>query len=161
VKIESVFRKVIPAVPFEFKFADEEYARKFGKEERIGNLASIFAGLAIFISCLGLLGLVSFVTERRSKEIGIRKVLGATVAGLWRMLSADFVWLVLIACIVAAPLAGFLMNRWLDKFAYRIDVSLWVFVSTGAGAIAITLITISYQAIRTAMSNPVNSLRSE
>jgi putative ABC transport system permease protein len=160
-KIESVFRKIIPTVPFEYKFADEEYARKFGKEERIGNLASIFAGLAVFISCLGLLGLASFVAETRTKEIGIRKVLGASVAGLWRMLSKDFVWLVLIACIIAAPLASYLMNSWLSKFSYRIDISAWVFVMTGIGAVSITLLTISYQAVKAAMMNPVKSLRSE
>jgi putative ABC transport system permease protein len=160
-KIESVFKKVIPAVPFEYKFADDEYAAKFGKEERIANLAFIFAGLAIFISCLGLLGLASFVAETRTKEIGIRKVLGASVAGLWRMLSKDFVWLVLIACIVATPLAYYLMNEWLQKFVYRTNISIWVFVATGVGAISITLITISYQAIKAALMNPVNSLKSE
>jgi putative ABC transport system permease protein len=160
-KVESVFKKIIPAVPFEYKFADEEYARKFGKEERIGNLASIFAVLAIFISCLGLLGLASFVAETRTKEIGIRKVLGATVTGLWRMLSKDFVWLVLIACVVAAPLTYYLMNSWLAKFAYRTEVSIWIFVATGLGAILITLLTTSFQAIKAALMNPVNSLRSE
>jgi putative ABC transport system permease protein len=160
-KIEAVFKKVIPAVPFEFKFADDEYAAKFGKEERIGNMAFIFAGLAIFISCLGLLGLASFVAETRTKEIGIRKVLGASVVGLWRMLSKDFVWLVVIACIVSIPLATYLMNSWLQKFMYRTDMSVWVFVVTGVGAISITLITISFQAIKAALANPVKSLRSE
>jgi ABC-type antimicrobial peptide transport system permease subunit len=160
-KIEAVFKKVIPTVPFEYKFADDEYAAKFGKEERIGNLAFIFAGLAIFISCLGLLGLASFVAETRTKEIGIRKVLGASVAGLWQMLSKDFIWLVLIACLLATPLAYYLMNEWLGKFVYRANISVWVFIATGVGAISITLITISYQAIKTALMNPVNSLRSE
>lgn len=160
-KIESVFKKVIPTVPFEYQFVDEEYAAKFSKEERIGNLAFIFAGLAIFISCLGLLGLASFVAETRTKEIGIRKVLGASVAGLWRMLSKDFVWLVLIACIIATPLAYYLMNGWLKNFSYHIDISVWVFIVTGIGAISVTLITISYQAIKAALMNPVNSLKSE
>jgi ABC-type antimicrobial peptide transport system permease subunit len=160
-KIEAVFRKLIPDIPFEYKFADEEYALKFAKEERIGNLASVFAGLAIFISCLGLLGLASFIAETRTKEIGIRKVLGATVTALWRMLSADFVWLVLIACFMAAPLAYYLMNQWLQRFSYRTDISLWVFVATALGALGITLITISYQAIKAAIANPVNSLKSE
>jgi putative ABC transport system permease protein len=160
-KIESVFRKIIPSVPFEYQFADEEYAQKFGKEERIGNLASIFAGLAVLISCLGLLGLTSFVTETRAKEIGIRKVLGASVAGLWKLLSADFVWLVLIACLVSAPLANLLMGRWLERFSYRIDVSVWVFIVTAVGALTVTLITISYQSIKTAMMNPVSNLRTE
>jgi putative ABC transport system permease protein len=160
-KIESVWRKVIPSVPFEYQFADEQYAQKFGKEERIGNLASIFAGLAVFISCLGLIGLTSFVTETRAKEIGIRKVLGASVAGLWKMLSAGFVSLVLIACVIAAPLANFLMGQWLNKFSYRIDVSIWVFIATALGALLVTLITISYQSIRTARMNPVSNLRTE
>jgi hypothetical protein len=160
-KIESVFKKIIPTGPFEYKFADAEYAAKFAKEERIADLAIIFAGLAIFISCLGLLGLASFVAETRTKEIGIRKVLGASVAGLWRMLSRDFVWLVFISCIVAAPLAYYLMNGWLQKFVYHTNISIWVFVVTCVGAISITLITISYQAIKAALMNPVNSLKSE
>jgi len=160
-KIESVFKRVIPTVPFEYQFADEEYAAKFGKEERIANMAFIFAGLAIFISCLGLLGLASFVAETRTKEIGIRKVLGASVATLWRMLSRDFVWLVLISCIMATPVAYYLMSRWLQKFMYHTEISIWVFVVTGAGAIGVTLLTISFQAIKTALMSPVKSLRSE
>ena len=160
-RIEAVFKKIIPDIPFEYKFADEEYALKFAKEERIGNLASVFAGLAIFISCLGLLGLASFVAETRTKEIGIRKVLGATVTGLWKMLSADFIWLVLVACFLAAPLAYYLMNQWLERFSYRTNISAWLFVFTAAAAIGVTLITISYQAIRAAIANPVKSLRSE
>lgn len=160
-KIEAVFKKVIPAAPFEYTFADEAYALKFAKEERVGNLATVFAALAIFISCLGLLGLASYVAETRTKEIGIRKVLGATVAGLWRMMSRDFVWLVLAACVLSAPLAWYLMGLWLDNFVYRIEVSPWVFVVTAGGAIAVTLLTISYQSIKTARTNPVESLRSE
>jgi len=160
-KIESVFKKIIPAVPFDYKFADVEYATKFANEERIGKLASIFAGLAVFISCLGLLGLASFVAEQRTKEIGIRKVLGASVANLWRMLSRDFVVLVIISCLVAAPLAYYFLHDWLQKFEYRTDISLWIFLSTGVGAIIITLLTVSFQAIKAALSNPVKSLRSE
>jgi putative ABC transport system permease protein len=160
-RIESVFKKVVPAVPFEYKFAEDEYAAKFGKEERIGNLAFLFALLAIFISCLGLLGLSSFVAETRTKEIGIRKVLGASVAGLWEMLSRDFVWLVLISCALATPLAYYLMNKWLENFIYHTDISIWVFVLTAIGAISITLLTISYQAIKVALMNPVKSLRAE
>jgi len=160
-KIEAVFKKIVPTAPFEYKFADEEYDRKFAREERVGNLATMFAVLAIFISCLGLLGLASYVAETRTKEIGVRKVLGASVTGLWRMMSRDFVWLVLTACILSAPLAYFMMSAWLDKFNYRTEVSVWVFVATAAGAITITLATISYQAIKAATMNPVNSLRSE
>ena len=160
-KIESVFKKVIPSVPFEYKFVDDEYARKFGKEERLANLGSIFAILAIFISCLGLLGLASFVAEQRTKEIGIRKVLGASVANLWSMLSRDFVVLVIISCVVAIPVAYYLLNGWLQKFDYHTNISIWVFVGTFAGALAITMLTVSYQAIRAALLNPVSSLRSE
>jgi hypothetical protein len=160
-KIEAVFKKIIPAVPFEYKFVDEEYAAKFGKEERIGQLAGIFAVLAIFISCLGLLGLASFVAEQRTKEIGIRKILGASVAGLWKMLSKDFVVLVVISCIIATPLAYYLLNGWLQKFEYRTEISIWILIATGLGATVVTLLTVSYQAIKAAIANPVNSLRSE
>ncbi|WP_336514262.1 FtsX-like permease family protein [Pollutibacter soli] len=159
--VEKVFKNIVPAVPFEYEFADEEYARKFGKEETIGNLATFFAILAVLISCLGVLGLASYMAETRVKEIGIRKVLGASVAGLWRLLSVDFVWLVLIACLISAPVAYLLMNQWLQKFEYRTGISWWLFVETAVCATAITLITISYQAIKTARLNPVKTLRSE
>jgi ABC-type antimicrobial peptide transport system permease subunit len=160
-KIEAVFKKNIPSIPFEYKFADEEYTAKFAKEERIGNLATVFAVLAIFISCLGLLGLASFVAEQRTKEIGIRKVLGASVTGLWKMLSKDFVWLVIIACMVATPISYYLLNGWLQKFNYRTEISIWILITTSAGAIAVTLITVSYQAIKAALMSPVKSLKSE
>jgi ABC-type antimicrobial peptide transport system permease subunit len=160
-KIESVFKKVIPSVPFEYKFVDEEYARKFGKEERLATLGSIFAALAIFISCLGLLGLASFVAEQRTKEIGIRKVLGASVANLWSMLSRDFVLLVIISCLVAIPIAYYLLNSWLQKFDYHTTISIWMLFGTVAGALTITLLTVSYQAIKAALMNPVSSLKSE
>jgi putative ABC transport system permease protein len=160
-KIEKVFKKVIPSAPFEYKFADEEYAMKFGKEERIGNIASIFAVLAVLISCLGLLGLASFVAEKRTKEIGIRKVLGASVSNLWQMLSKDFVMLVVIACFVASPIAYYLLEKWLSKFNYHTEIPIWILLSTALGAIGLTLLTVSYQAIKAALMNPVKSLRSE
>jgi putative ABC transport system permease protein len=160
-KIEAAFKKVVPEVPFIYSFVDDEYAKKFDREQSIGNMASLFAALAIFISCLGLLGLASFIAETRTKEIGIRKVLGATIAGLWRMLSSDFVFLVLIACLAGSAMSYLLMNSWLEKFHYRVEISVWVFVWTALGAVIITLITISYQAISAAMANPVRSLRSE
>lgn len=160
-EVAAVFRKVIPSVPFEYKFADEEYAAKFGKEERIGKVSSLFAALAIVISCLGLFGLASFVAEQRTKEIGIRKVLGASVASIWRMMSKDFVRLVLISCVVASPLAWYLMSSWLHKFFYRTGMPWWVFLMTAAGAMALTLATVSYQSIRAALLNPVKSLKSE
>jgi putative ABC transport system permease protein len=160
-KIQAVFEKIIPSAPFEYKFADEEYALKFAKEERIGRLASIFAVLAIFISCLGLVGLASFVAEQRTKEIGIRKVLGASVSNLWQMLSKDFVVLVVISCLVATPMAYYFLSGWLQKFSYRTEISVWILMSTAIGAIALTVLTVSYQAIKAALMNPVKSLRSE
>jgi putative ABC transport system permease protein len=160
-RIEGVFQKVIPAAPFDYKFVDEEYARKFANEERVGKLALIFASLAIFISCLGLFGLASFVAEQRTKEIGIRKVLGATILNVWRMLSKDFVLLVFIACALSVPLAYYLMSEWLQKYAYRIELTIWTFALTCFIAVVVALITVSFHAIRSALANPVKSLRSE
>jgi len=159
--IESVFKKVIPSVPFDYKFVDAEYAKKFASEERVGRLSSIFAALAILISCLGLFGLASFVAEQRTKEIGIRKILGASVANLWRMLSKDFVLLVIISCFIAIPAAYYFLESWLKKYEYRTEISWWIFATAGMGALVITLLTVSYQAIKAALMNPVNSLRSE
>jgi putative ABC transport system permease protein len=159
--IEAVFKKHTPSVPFDYRFADKEYAKKFAVEERIGMLASVFAVLAIFISCLGISGLASFVAEQRTKEIGIRKVLGATVINLWRMLSKDFVVLVMIACVIAIPVACYLLLNWLQQYEYHTDISWWIPGMTGLGALLITLITVSYQAVKAALMNPVKSLRSE
>lgn len=159
--IEAVFKKYAPSVPFDYKFADDEYAKKFTQAEHIGQLSYVFAGLATFISCLGLIGLASFVAERHTKEIGIRKVLGASIAQLWRLLSGNFLVLVTIASLVAVPLASYVMNYWLQNFHYHTEISWRVFVITVSGALGITLITVSYQAIRAAMANPVKSLRSE
>lgn len=160
-KVESVFKKYNPASPFTYQFADEEYAKKFGDEERIGKLATFFAVLAIFISCLGLFGLASFIAEQRTKEIGIRKVLGASVGNLWQMLSKDFVVLVIISCLISSPIAFHFMDKWLTNYTYRVEISWLVFVSTGLGALVITLLTVSYQAIRAALMNPVKSLKTE
>jgi ABC-type antimicrobial peptide transport system permease subunit len=160
-KIESVFKKNIPDVPFEYQFVDEAYGRKFASVELVSKLASIFASLAIFISCLGLLGLASFMAEQRTKEIGIRKVLGASVLGLWKMLSKDFVVLIGISCAIAGPLAYYFLARWLEKFEYRTEISWWVILVAGGSALAIALLTVSYQAIKAALMNPVKSLRSE
>jgi len=160
-KVEAVFNKYNPAAPFEYKFNDEQYARKFEDEKRIGNLSTFFAILAVFISCLGLFGLASFVAEQRTKEIGVRKVLGASVFNLWQMLSKDFVNLVIISCAIAIPLAWYFLHQWLQKYPYRTDISWWIFVSAGMGAMIITLLTVSYQAIKAALMNPVTSLRSE
>jgi putative ABC transport system permease protein len=159
--VETVFRKYNPDAPFEYKFVDADYARKFGDEERVGKLASFFAALAIFISCLGIFGLASFVAEQRAKEIGVRKVMGASVFTLWKMLSMDFVSLVIISLCVAIPVSGYFMNSWLLKYNYRTEISWWIFTAAGAGALTITLATVSYQAIKAALANPVTSLRME
>jgi sterol desaturase/sphingolipid hydroxylase (fatty acid hydroxylase superfamily) len=160
-RAERVFKKYTPNVPFEYNFVDQEYAHKFSNEERIGKLATFFAVLAIFISCLGLFGLASFVAEQRTKEIGIRKVLGASVPNLWGLLSKDFLGLVLLSCVIATPLAWYGMSNWVQKYEYRTDIPWWVFGAAGTGALLITLLTVSYQAIRAARANPVKSLRSE
>lgn len=160
-KIESVFNKVLPNVPFKYQFANQNYAVKFIAEERIGNLSGVFTLLAIFISCLGLLGLVSFVAEQRSKEVGIRKILGASTIKLWKMLSLDFIILVLISCLIAIPIAYYLMNGWLQSYEYRISISWWIFILSSLGAMLVTLITVSFQTLKSALMNPVKSLRSD
>jgi len=159
--VESIFKKHIPSAPFSYKFVDQEYAKKFDSEERVGKLASVFAVLAILISCLGLFGLASFVAEQRTKEIGIRKVLGASVTTLWKMLSKDFVILVLLACVVSIPVAYYVLSGWLRGYEYRTEISWWIFALSGVGAVFITLFTVSFQAIRAALMSPVNSLKSE
>ena len=160
-RIEAVFKKFAPEAPFNYKFADSEYAQKFLAEERTGKLASVFAVLAIFISCLGLFGVASFVAEQRIKEIGIRKVLGASVVSIWGSLSKEFVILVGIALVIAVPLSWYFMHQWLQHYTYRTGLSWWVFALTAAGAFLITLATVSYHSIKAALTNPVKSLRSE
>ena len=160
-RVEAAFKKILPTVPFEYLFADNEYTAKFAAEERVGSLAVFFTILAVFISCIGLFGLASFVAEQRTKEIGIRKVLGASVANLWGMLSTEFVRLVAISCLVAIPGAWIAMHSWLQNYTYRTPVAWWIFAITGCGALLLTLLTVSFQAIRAAVANPVDSLRSE
>jgi ABC-type antimicrobial peptide transport system permease subunit len=160
-QIEAVFKKYNPAAPFEYTFASQDYARKFSAEERIGKLSAVFACLAILISCLGLFGLASFMAEQRTKEIGIRKVMGASVFNLWRMLSKDFVILVALSCCIALPLAWYFLQQWLNKFEYRTSISVGIFISVVAGAMFVALSTVSYQAVKTALANPVKSLRAE
>ncbi|GAB3954400.1 ABC transporter permease [Spirosoma harenae] len=160
-KIEAVFKKLIPSAPFEYQFADQEYALKFAAEERIGKLAGFFAILAIFISCLGLFGLASYVAEQRTKEIGVRKVLGASVLNLWSLLSKEFVLLVVIAFAISTPIAWYSLDNWLQKYNYRTELSWWIFAASGIGALLITLLTVSFQSIKAALVNPVKSLRSE
>jgi ABC-type antimicrobial peptide transport system permease subunit len=160
-KTEAVFKELVPSLPFEYQFADTEYALKFAAEERIGKIAGVFATLAIFISCLGLFGLASFVAEKRTKEIGIRKILGATVYNLWSMLSADFLLLIVISCGIAIPLSYYFLDKWLQQYEYRTTIAWWVFAVAAAGALMLTLLTVSFQAIKAAVSNPVKSLRNE
>jgi putative ABC transport system permease protein len=160
-KIEKVFKAYNPAQPFEYQFVDQEYAKKFGNEERIGKLASSFAGLAIFISCLGLWGMASFMAEQRIKEIGVRKVLGASVFNLWSLLSKDFVLLVIISLVIASPIAYYFMHNWLQNYQYHSDMAWWIFAVTAIGAMIITLLTVSFQAVKAALANPVASLKAE
>ena len=140
---------------------DDDYAKKFTSEERIGKLASFFALLAIVISCLGLFGLASFVAEQRTKEIGVRKVLGASVFNVWNLLSRDFLVLVIISFLIAIPLAWYGMSKWLQDYSYRINISWGIFLIAGLLALLIALFTVSFQAIKAAIANPVKSLRTE
>ena len=159
--MQTIFDKYNPAFPFEYNFSDEEFANKFNLENQVGKLAGIFAVLAVFISCLGLFGLAAFMAERRTKEIGIRKVLGASLLNLWTLLSKEFVVLVTVGCVIASPIAFLLMNSWLQGYDYKISIKWWVFVVAGAIALVIALLTVSTQAVKAAVANPVKSLRSE
>ncbi|HZE84743.1 MAG TPA: FtsX-like permease family protein, partial [Puia sp.] len=158
-RLTPIFNKYNPSFPYAYSFADESYAAKFNLETLIGKLAGIFAALAVFISCLGLFGLAAYMAEQRTKEIGIRKVLGASVSQVWLLLSKDFILLVLISCVIAAPVAFYFLQNWLQKYNYRISIGPGVFIAAAVGAIVITLLTISFQAIRAALMNPVRSLR--
>jgi putative ABC transport system permease protein len=159
--IEKVFKKYNPGSPFIYQYNDDAYTNKFASEERVANLSAVFASMAIFISCLGMFGLASFVAEQRTKEIGVRKVLGATLFSLWKMLSTQFVKLVLISLCISIPLSYYGMNLWLENYTYREGISWWIFATAGLSILLITLLTVSYQSIKAAMMNPVKSLRSE
>jgi ABC-type antimicrobial peptide transport system permease subunit len=159
--IEPIFKRFNPEQPFQYNFVDEVYAQKFGNEQRIGKLAAFFASLAILISCLGLFGMASFMAEQRVKEIGVRKVLGASVFNLWSLLSTDFIGLIVISLVIASPLAWYLMHNWLQHFDYRSTISGWIFLITGLGAITITLLTVSFQSVKAALANPIKSLKTE
>jgi ABC-type antimicrobial peptide transport system permease subunit len=160
-KVEAVYKQFNPDYPFNFKFIDTEYEKKFNDEKRIATLASLFAGLTIFISCLGLFALATYMAESRIKEIGVRKVLGASVLSITTLLSKDFLALVLVSILIATPIAWWAMHTWLQDFNYRISIQWWVFIMAGASAILIAIATVSYNSIRAAMSNPTKSLRSE
>lgn len=154
-----VFKRYNPGYPFIFNFVDTEYAKKFLSEQRIGKLARLFTALAIFVSCLGLFGLVSFAAEQRTKEIGIRKVLGASVFSLWGILSGEFISLVVVALIVAYPVSYFIMRSWLQNYLYRTEIPFWIFIVTAIGVMLITMLTISYQSIKAALANPAKTLK--
>jgi ABC-type antimicrobial peptide transport system permease subunit len=158
---ERIFKKYNPEYPFEYKFIDEEYATKFQDEKRTATLTALFAGLTIFISCLGLFGLAAYMAQNRVKEIGIRKVLGASVANITTLLSKDFMKLVIVALVIASPVAGWVMHKWLQDFPYRVQLDWWVFAIAGVTAVSIALFTVSFQAIKTATASPVKNLRTE
>jgi len=159
--IAAVLKTENPQQPFEYHFVDEEYEKKFSDEERIGKLATAFAGLAILITCLGLFGMASFMAEQRVKEIGIRKVLGASVFALWQLLSKDFAILVLVSIIIASPVAYYFMQNWLRNYQYHTDVAWWIFFVTAIVTMLIALLTVSFQSIKAALANPIKSLKTE
>ena len=161
VKMEPVFKKYNPGSPFEYRFTDDAYNLKFRGEQQIGRLAGVFAIFAILISCLGLFGLASFVAGQRAKEISIRKILGASVPGIWQLLSKEFIVPVGISLLLSVPIAAYVMNNWLQDYVYRTTLSWWIFAATGAGAVLLTLLTVSFHTIRAAVANPVNALRNE
>lgn len=160
-QLAGIFNRYNPAFPFEYEFADTAYAQKFQLEVLVGKLAGLFAGLAIFVSCLGLFGLAAFMAEQRRKEIGIRKVLGASLAQIWMLLSREFLLLVLVSCLLAAPIALYFLQDWLMQYDYRISISPLTFILSAVLALTITIITISFQAIRAGTARPVDSLRTE
>jgi putative ABC transport system permease protein len=160
-RISSIYKQYDPAMPMDYQFVDEAYTNKFADEERVGKLAGVFAALTIFISCLGLFGMASFMAEQRTRELGVRKVLGASILDLWGLLSAEFIGLVVIASVIAMPTAYYFMHNWLQRSEYRTGVPWWIFTLTGAGALLITLVTISFQSLKAAITSPVKSLRSE
>lgn len=160
-KIEARWKAFVPSMPFSYRFMDDSFNEMYKDEQRVGRLAVSFAVLAILIACLGLFGLATYMAEQRTKEIGVRKVLGSSVSGIIQLLSKDFIRLVSIAFVIAVPLAWYIMNKWLQDFAYRIHIQWWVFAAAGLLALVIALLTVSTQAIKAALANPVKSLRTE
>jgi putative ABC transport system permease protein len=159
--LENKWKEIYPEYPFEYRFLDETIQSQYRSEQSIGKIVSVFTILALFISCLGIFGLSSFMAEQRTKEIGIRKVLGASVSSIVKQISKEFVYLVIIANIIAWPLAYFIMNRWLQTFAYRTNPALWPFILSGAAVLLVSLLTAGWQIIRAATANPADSLRYE
>ncbi|MBW3544280.1 MAG: hypothetical protein KY428_01555 [Bacteroidetes bacterium] len=160
-ELEQLWGNLVPHYPFLYSFLDESFNQQYQADLRFGQVFSVFAGLAIFIACLGLLGLVTYTAQQRTKEIGIRKVLGASVFSIVSLLSRDFLKLVLVAAIIAFPVAWYAMNKWLEDFPYRIDIPLWVFLAAGVVSAMVAFLTISYQAIKAARANPIKNLRTE
>jgi putative ABC transport system permease protein len=160
-QIERVWEQFAPHGVFDYAFVDANFAKLYQSEQRIGRIVTVFAGLAVLIACLGLFGLAAFSAEVRTKEIGIRKVLGASMASIIGLLSQDFLKLVLIAIVVATPLSYYLASRWLEEFAYRVELSVWMFVLAAAVAVVVALLTVASQSWRAARFNPVHTLRSE
>jgi hypothetical protein len=159
--LATVYKNINPNYPFTYQFVDQEYKKLYSSELIISTLSIVFAVVAILISCLGLLGLVMYSAEQRIKEFGVRKVLGASLAQLMALFASDFLKLILIAFLIASPLGWYAMSTWLQDFAYRVDISWWIFLTAGAGSLMIALFTLSYEAFKTAIANPVKSLRSE
>jgi putative ABC transport system permease protein len=160
-QIQVLWNKDVPSVPFEYTFLDDEVNKQYETETTLSSIINSFTGMAVLISCLGLFGLAAFSAERRTKEIGIRKVLGATVTSIVRLLSREFLQLILVALLLAIPIAWWATYKWLQGFAYRVPLNWWMFALAGAVAICIALLTVSFQAIRAALANPIRSLRSE
>ena len=160
-QIGAVIKKDNPTYPFTYHFVDDQFNQMLSNEQLVGKLSNVFATLAILISCLGLFGLAAYTAERRIKEIGVRKVLGASVPGIAMLLSKDFLKLVGIACVVAFPVAWWVMHNWLDGYKYRVEISGWIFVVAGISAVLIALVTVSFQSIKAAIANPVKNLRTE
>ncbi len=160
-QVESKWQELAPGMPFSYRFLDQSFDKMYRAEQRVGKIAMIFSVLAILIACLGLFGLATYIAEQRTKEIGIRKVLGASVQGIIRLLSKDFMKLVAISFVIATPISWWFMSKWLNDFAYRIQIEWWIFAMAGFMALIIALGTVSFQAIRAAVSNPVKSLRTE
>ena len=160
-QIKQKYEAFFPGNIFDYTFLDESFNRQYESEQLFGKVFGIFAGLAIFVACLGLFGLAMFSTMQRRKEIGVRKVLGASVSNILLLLSKDFVRLVLIASIIAFPLAWWVMHKWLQDFSYRINITWWIFLAAGSTALLVALFTVSFQAIKAAIANPVKSLRTE
>ncbi|MGN6164749.1 MAG: ABC transporter permease, partial [Flavisolibacter sp.] len=159
--LESKWKELIPHRPFEYRFLDEDYDKLYSAELRLGKVLNIFTAIAILLACLGLFGLSAYAIQQRTKEIGIRKVLGATIPNIITLLSKDFVWLIIISMLIAFPVAGWLMYKWLQDFVYRISIAWWMFAIAGFIALFIAICTISFQAVKAAVANPVKNLRTE